>query len=73
MEAGATGGGGCCRVRGWAWTYVYCVGKVSLGMFRVQMSMWMLERRGYVRRVDLAGEHLATIIMYIPSIVRTCR
>jgi hypothetical protein len=31
-------------------------------MFRVQMSMWMLERRGYVRRVDLTGEHLATIV-----------
>jgi hypothetical protein len=40
MEAGATGGGGCWRVGGWAWTYVYMYCKVSL-MFGVQM---MLER-----------------------------
>jgi len=57
MEAGATGGGGCWGVEGWAWTNVYC--KVSLGMFGVQMyACW----RGYVRRVDLAGEMYATIV-----------
>jgi hypothetical protein len=61
MEAGATGGGGWWRrVIGWAWTYVYCAGKVSLCLgSRCQCGCW----RGYVRRVDLAGEHhLGTIV-----------